>query len=196
MRYVFTGLMLLFSVLSVQAQDKGFMNAHVNEKGDTVFEASIDAVTIIDKRHFESNLDKSNFNKLKRNVYAVYPYAQMAGEIYLQMHADMDELDKRRKRKKYKKATQKDLEAEFEDKLRDLTVTQGRILVQLINRETGNNCYQLIKELKSPIAAWTWQLVAKRWDYDLKAAYVPADNPDLELILQMIEAEELTQAGP
>lgn len=185
-------LIILFVAFAatLPAQDTSiYTNAHVTETGDTVYESSIAPVTIIDKKYFSSNLARSKFNKLKRNVTIVYPYAKIAGTLYTEMNTELDEMDKRRKQRKYKKARQRELEAEFEEKLRDLTTTQGKILVMLINRETGNNCYELIKELKNPLVAWGWQLVAKRWDYDLKEAYVPEDNPDIELILQLIEEE-------
>lgn len=167
-----------------------YTEAFVNDNGDTVYTASIDRVTIVDKREFATYKEKSDFNKLKRNVGVVYPYALMAGELYREMNDTLGQFDKKRHERRYKKEREKALKEEFTDQLKDLTVTQGKILVMLINRETGNNCYQLIKDVKNPFAAWTWQIVAKHWDYDLKEAYVPEDNPDLELILTMIKSED------
>lgn len=167
-----------------------YSEAFVNDQGDTVYTASIDRVTIVDKREFASDKERSDFNKLKRNVSVVYPYALIAGELYREMNDTLNSFDRKRQAKRYKKDREKALKEEFTDQLKDLTVTQGKILVKLINRETGNNCYELIKDVKNPFAAWTWQIVAKHWDYDLKEPYVPEDNPDLELILTMIKSEQ------
>lgn len=183
-------LLLIVGLKQVAFAQQEYTEAFVNEAGDTVYVASLDKVTIVDKRTFASNKERSDFNKLKRNVSVVYPYAMIAGELYREMNDTLDQFDKKRQTRKYKKAKEKALKEEFTDQLKDLTVTQGKILVMLINRETGNNCYELIKDLKSPFAAWTWQIVAKHWDYDLKEPYIPEDNPDLELILTMIKAEE------
>ncbi|MDX2003548.1 MAG: DUF4294 domain-containing protein [Chitinophagales bacterium] len=152
---------------------------------DSMF-VELTPVTVITKK-FANNKEKSDFNKLKRNVTKVYPYAKMAGEIYKDMVAEIDGMDKRREKKKYKKNQERDLRAEFEDSIKNLTVTQGKILVMLINRETGNNCYALIKDLKNPVTAMFYQIMAKKYDYDLKAEYVPANNPDIELIIDAIE---------
>lgn len=185
--FIFLGLIMNTTVAFAQQE---YTEAFINDEGDTVYTASIDKVTIVDKREFATYKERSDFNKLKRNVSVVYPYALIAGELYLEMNDTLGQFNKKRHARKYKKSREKELKEEFTDQLKDLTVTQGKILVMLINRETGNNCYQLIKDVKNPFAAWTWQIVAKHWDYDLKEPYVPEDNPDLELILTMIKSEE------
>lgn len=186
-------LLLLLSAAStvLHAQDTTkYMTGQVTAEGDTLFTASIEPVTIYDKRVFKSDLDKANFNKLKRNLTVVYPYAKMAREIYEGMQEDMAGLDKKRQQKKYKKGREEELKAEFEQKLKNLTTTQGKLLVMLINRYTGNNCYGLIKELKGGMAAFGWNMVGKRYGYDLKAPYVAADNPDIELIMTLLEGDD------
>lgn len=186
-------LLLLLSAASMvlHAQDTTkYMTGQVTAEGDTIFTASIEPVTIYDKRVFKSDLDKSNFNKLKRNLTVVYPYAKMAREIYESMQEDMADMDKKRQQKKYKKGREEELKAQFEEKLKDLTVTQGKLLIMLINRYTGDNCYGLIKELKGGMAAFGWNIVGKRYGYDLKAPYIPADNPDIELIMGLLEEDD------
>jgi Skp family chaperone for outer membrane proteins len=111
----------------------------------------------------------------------------MAREIYQDIQDDLADIDKKRKEKKYLKEREKALKAEFEEQLKNLTVSQGKVLVQLINRETGNQCYSLIKELKSPVAAAFWQMIAKRHGYDLKAPYLASENPELEFIVRSLE---------
>jgi hypothetical protein len=155
---------------------------------DTFFIAStLKRIDIISKKHFSSSKEESDFNRLRRNVMIVYPYAKMAGAIYAQLKDDLETIGKKRKQNKYLRQKEDELRERFEDKLKDLTVTQGAILVKLINRETGNNCYDLIKELKSPAAAFFWNVWAKKYDYNLKEPYKPEDNPDLELIVKALE---------
>lgn len=156
---------------------------------DTFFIASpLKRIDIISKKHFNSSKEESDFNRLRRNVMIVYPYAKMAAAIYEQIHHDLETIGKKRKQNKYLRQKEDELRERFEEKLKDLTVTQGAILVKLINRETGNNCYELIKELKSPAAAFFWNVWAKKYDYDLKAEYKPEENPDIELIISAIES--------
>ncbi len=191
MRQTTTLFILMLVSLGLWAQDTtGYMPGRVTSEGDTLFMASIDPVTIIQKRKFASIKEQSDFRKLQRNLAIVYPYAKMAKEIYAGMQEDMNNLDKRRQKKKYRKDREEELRAEFEEKLKDLNTTQGKLLIMLVNRYTGDNCYGLIKELKSGVAAFTWNLVGKRWGYDLKAPYVAADNPDIELIVSVLEQQD------
>lgn len=192
-KWLILGVIGLLASMQVYAQEE-YTEGFLDENGDTVYTSDIVQVLVIDKKHFASNKEKSDFNKLKRNVQIVWPYVKMAEEVYAEMQTDMAELDRRRQKKKYRKGRSKDLQEEFTDELKDLTTTQGKILVQLINRQTGNNCYELIKELKSPIAAFTWNLVAKRWDYDLKEPYnrEAPENENLEYIIMLLEHEEIT----
>lgn len=191
MKPTFTLLVILLVATTTWAQDTtGFMPGHITPEGDTMFVASIDPVTILDKRVFGSSKERSDFKKLQRNIAIVYPYAKMAKEIYEDMHEDMADMKKHRQQRKYKKNREEELKTEFEEKLKNLNTTQGKLLIMLINRYTGDDCYGLIKELKSGIAAFTWNLVGKRWGYDLKAPYVATDNPDIELIMRALEEND------
>jgi hypothetical protein len=188
MKYTATIILVWLAVQGLWAQDTtAYMRTHVTAEGDTIYAASIDPVTIIDKRVFTSVKDQSDFRKLQRNLKIVYPYAKMARQIYADMQQEMADINKHRQQKKYKKAKEEQLKAEFEEKLKKLTTTQGKLLVMMINRYTGNDCYGLIKELKNGFAAFTWNLVGKRYGYDLKAPYVPADNTDMEMIIRALE---------
>ncbi len=184
-----TFLVLMVAIgTTLQAQS---MHRFVTPEGDTIFVASIEPVTIQEPRQFKNDLERSNFRKLQRNLKKVYPYAKMAQEIYGNMQEDMADMGKRRQVKKYKKAQEEELRTKFEAELKNLTTTQGKLLIMLINRYTGNNCYALIKELKGGISAFTWNIVGKRWGYDLKDPYVAADNTDIELIIKALEEEDL-----
>jgi hypothetical protein len=123
----------------------------------------------------------------------------MAGALHQQINGDLEDLDKKRKKNKYLKVKEDELKEQFENKLKNLTVNQGKVLIKLINRETGNNCYQLIKDLKSPAAAFFWNMWAKKYDYNLKEPYVAEENQDLEMIVRLIEMQDedtLSQKKP
>ena len=99
------------------------------------------------------------------------------------------EAEKRKDYRHYRKDLEKEMRGKFEKELRDLTIGQGKVLVKLINRETANNCYGIIKEVKGGFSAWTWQLVAKHYDYNLKEAYDPNKERILELAIKSLGAE-------
>ena len=154
--------------------------------GDTLPLVRLDAINI-QSRQFSDPFEEARFNKLRQKVIKVYPYALMAKTIIAEIDSNIEKAGRRRAVKKYKKSKEAQLMDSFKEEISNLTVSQGKILVKLINRETGNSCYRLIRELKGGIAAFIWQRVAKRWDYDLKEKYVPEDEPDLEFIIKTLE---------
>jgi hypothetical protein len=85
-----------------------------------------------------------------------------------------------------------ELRAEFEQDMKSMTVTQGRILVKLIDRQTGHTSYDLVKQLRGSFQAWMWQGVAKVFGNDLKGEYDPeGDDKLVESIVRRIENGEL-----
>src|SRR5690606_17849324 len=92
----------------------------------------------------------------------------------------------------YLKLAEAELRAEFEQEIKGLTVTQGRILVKLIDRETGHTSYELVKQLKGAFQAWMWQGIAQLFGNDLKGEYdAQGDDRLVESIVRRIENGEL-----
>ena len=95
----------------------------------------------------------------------------------------------------YVKVAEAELRAEFEAEVKDLTVSQGKVLVKLIDRETGQTSYELVKQLRGSFVAFMWQGLARLFDQDLKSQYDPEGNDAaMELIVQRIERGELPVA--
>ena len=91
-------------------------------------------------------------------------------------------------RKHYLKSREKELKKEFTDPLTNLSVYQGKVLMKLINRQTGNNCYDLIKEYKGGVTARFYQTVAFFFDSNLKQPYnAEAEDRQIEDIVQEVE---------
>jgi len=94
----------------------------------------------------------------------------------------------KKERKRIIKSREKDLKKEFADKLTNLSVYQGKVLMKLIYRETGNNCYNLIQEYKGGFTAGFWQTIAILFGSNLKQNYEPQDKDrPIEIIVQDVE---------
>ena len=97
-----------------------------------------------------------------------------------------------RAKKKFIKKTEAELKDQFERDLKKLTVTQGRILIKLIDRETGSTSYALVKELRGGLQAFFWQGLARLFGSNLKSEYkADAEDQLIESIVQQIERGEL-----
>jgi len=130
------------------------------------------------------------WTRLRNAVYVTYPYARIAGVTINDINSHLNGVSSKKKRKEYIKTREKELKAQFGDPLENLSVYQGKILMKLINRQTGNNCYDIIKEYKSGVTARFYQTVAfffggnLKQDWDLKE---PADRL-IESFVQEIDA--------
>ena len=111
------------------------------------------------------------YSRLRNAVYVTYPYARKAGVVINDVNAHLVAVDDNGDRKKYIKSREKELKKEFSDPLSNLSVYQGKVLMKLINRQTGNNCYELIKEFRGGLQARMYQTVAFFFGSNLKQQY-------------------------
>jgi hypothetical protein len=130
----------------------------------------------------------AEWSRLRNAVYVTYPYAKAAGRVINEINGQLVNVVDKQERKRIIKSREKDLKKEFADKLMNLSVYQGKVLMKLIYRETGNNCYQLIQEYKGGFNAGFWQTVAILFGSNLKQNYDPADKDHaMEIIVQDVE---------
>jgi hypothetical protein len=113
---------------------------------------------------------------LEMKVKKVYPIAKVAAIKLAEYNRVYTSFRTNRERKDYVKDVEKQLFAEFESDLRKMKVSEGRILIKLLDRETGNSSYEIIKEFKGGFSAFFWQSVAKLFGHDLKAEYDPVNE--------------------
>ena len=121
------------------------------------------------------------YNRLRNAVYVTYPYARIAGITLNDVNAHLVAVTSKSARKDYIKTREKELKEQFSDPLTNLSVYQGRVLMKLINRQTGNNCYNLIKEYRGGLSARVYQTVAFFFGSTLKQDYDLNDPTDRQI---------------
>jgi len=127
------------------------------------------------------------WTRLRNAVYVTYPYARKAGLIINDINKKMESMPESQ-HKAYIQSREKELKKEFTAPLTNLSVYQGRVLMKLINRQTGNNCYNIIKEYKGGFTAGFWQTVAFFFGSSLKQPYDPIDEDrEIEMIVREVE---------
>ncbi len=129
------------------------------------------------------------YNRLRNAVYVTYPYARTAGITLNDVAAHLKKVPSKTERKKYIKSREKELKQKFSDPLTNLSVYQGKVLMKLINRQTGNDCYEIIKEYKGGLNARMYQTVAFFFSSNLKQDYHTTDASDrqIEAIVKEID---------
>ncbi len=184
---------LLCPVTELSAQetqkDTAVLVRAMVEGSDTIPIIELPEVLVYKSRDFDYLYLKRRYRRMIRNIKKAYPYAQIAGVKLKELDDHLATLESEKEQKAYIKLAEKDIMGQFEKEVKKLTVTQGIILVKLIDRETGRTSYQVIKELKGGFTAFFWQGIARIFGNNLKTKYDP-ENQDkvMEDIVLGIEA--------
>lgn len=201
---VFPVILIIFLAAKLQAQNdtvktdsisgRGYLIQNVDRNGIVMPEVSIKEVTVVGRPTRES-ARRSDYRKYERLIYnlkKVYPYALIVRQKLSQVNYEMEQLRSDRERKEYIKKFEKDIFKAYEGDMRNMTITQGKLLIKLIDRETQNTSFNLIKEYRGGFTAAFWQGIARIFGANLKDEYDPfGDDALIEIILSDIEAGNL-----
>jgi hypothetical protein len=155
--------------------------------GDTLACIDIQEVFILLPRKFKNKREETRYWKLVRDLKITYPYAVLIKNKIEELNSKFMTLHTDKEKKEYIKQAEKELRGEYEGDLTDLTISQGRLLIKLVDRETGKTTYTLVKELRGTFQAIFWQTVARIFGSSLKAEYDPMGDDKLteELLLKI-----------
>jgi hypothetical protein len=152
------------------------------EKEAPKYFVQLNETVILESRVFKNDTLRYHYNQMKHYVKIVMPYANAAVKMFNEIDMATANASKK-ERRKFIKSKEKEIKSNFEDKLTSLNITQGRLLVKIVNRQLKTNCYDIVKELKNPVTAVYYQSWAKLNGINLNEQYNPEDNLDLEQIL-------------
>lgn len=193
----FIGLLLLLccSVVLVKAQEK-LPEPLKTGKNDTIrcYLTNVDGtlmpmvigpeVKIQDVRIFKTQADRDAYRRLRYNIYKVMPYAKYAAERYQQLQRSLATTTDKKTQKRMVDTCETQIKDLFKKEVENLTISQGEILIKLIDRQTGNTSYEMVKELKGGLKAFMFQSLARVFGHNLKENYDPNEEHDMEAILQ------------
>ncbi len=188
-KYLFL-LMIIMAGTAVDAQTGArdtLTTYAVIYNGDTIEAKTLHDLTIYGKISNANQAKRAQWTRLRNAIIVTYPYALRSGIILNEMNAKLEGMTDKSERKDYIKSREKELKKEFTDPLSNLSIYQGRVLMKLINRQTGNDCYDIIKEYKGGITARFYQTVAFFFSSNLKQPYEPrGDDHQMEMIVKEV----------
>jgi hypothetical protein len=194
---------MIFSILfsfSLKGQDSIFnvtdtlsgryyLLNNVTRDGETLPEIEIKEVSVRSSRSLASIFQDWRYQRLIFNIKRVYPYAIIVRERLWTVNQELYYITSEKERKKYLNQVEKDVFANYEDDMREMTITQGRLLIKLIDRETSNTSYELLQDYKGNFNAAFWQGIARIFGTNLKEEYDPSgEDLIIEYILNQIDA--------
>lgn len=184
-------LLLCFCFAGVEAQKRDSTEIMIGivEGNDTIIHKNIEEVLVFPKRKFKNKRQRRRYTRYILKVKKVYPVAVKARELLVKYEPEYYALEDRRDRRKLMKKLEKELLADHKEDLRKWSISDGRILLKLINRETDRTAYTLIKDFRGDIRAIFWQGIARIFSNNLKSDYDPEEEDRyLEEIVALIEA--------
>ena len=160
------------------------------EGNDTIYIDQIRASKVYSRLPKMKGREWRQYYRLVHNFSKAYPYALVAKKLVIEADSVIAaENLKGIKREKYINKVQKELFSVFESQMRSLTVSQGALIMKLVDREVGKSSYNIIKGYKSGITAGFWQGIAKMFGSDLKKPYDPeGEDAATEELVQSWEA--------
>ena len=193
----FIGFLLIFScgVLLVSAQEEqpqplklgknDTIRTYLTEEGGELMPMIVGPeVKIMDVRIFKTQADRDAYRRLRYNIYKVLPYAKYASQKYEQLQRSLATTTDKRRQKRMVDTCENDIKSLFKKEIENLTISQGEILIKLIDRQTGSTSYDMVKDLKGGLKAFMFQSLARLFGHNLKETYDPAEERDMEAILQ------------
>ncbi len=166
------------------------VEAYITPEGDTIPQSWLPTVMVSAVQTQALKNYWNNWTRLRNAVYVTYPYARTASKVIQSVNAQLANVQDEKIRKQIIKSREKELKRDFADKVTNLSVYQGKVLMKLINRETGNNCYQLVKEYKGGFNAGIWQTVAFVFGSSLKQPYNP-NGEDQEIEKLVVDVQKI-----
>ncbi len=164
----------------------------VEKDGVRIPEIDIKEVVIIGRPSTARKFPFYRYQRLIYNLKKVYPYVQVVRAKLDEANTALEKIPDERDRKKFLRKFEKEIFGEYEDDVRDMTITQGRLLIKLIDRETLNTSYDLIRQYRGTFSAAFWQSIARIFGTDLKAVYDPyGEDAVIEIILNEIQSGNL-----
>jgi len=157
--------------------------ALITDNGDTLILVDLDNVSITALRTFANDEEYRKYQRFRNYAAKVYPYAKEAIRIFRELEYASQHMSKKEKKKKIAEL-EKQLTKEFEEPLTNLTKLQGKIMIKMIEKETGQPIYHMIKDLKGGFKAFYWNAFSKLYSYDLKEGYNKGQYPVLDAVLQ------------
>ena len=164
-------------------------------EGDTIIRSEIELkeVIVFQPLKFISYDEAKRYILLRQRTLRVYQYAKLAADRLNILTERLNQINSKRKKRKYLRLIEDFIYDEFELELRKLSRSQGKILIKLIHRQTGNTTHQLVKELRNGWRALIYQTTASLFKLSLKDTYNPKEVYEdylIEDILQRAFSEE------
>ena len=189
-KVIYILILVVFPVFGLKSQERDTANFMLGiiEGNDTIIHKNLNEILVFPQKEFSSRRQEKRYSRYINKVKKVYPLAVEARRLLEKYEPEYIALEAQSDRRKLMKKLEKELLAEHKEKLKKWSISDGRILIKLIDRETKRTSYSLIKDFRGGVSAVFWQGIARIFRNNLKAEYDPlGEDRVLEEIVTLIE---------
>lgn len=155
---------------------------------DTLPHVDLAPVLVFPRKEFRNKAEEQRYWRLVWRVKKVLPYAKEAAVLLRKYEEEVPPDARRKERRVYVKKAEDELMKKYGPSIKKMSISDGRILIKLIDRETNHVSYDVIQEVKGGFPAVFWQGVARLFGNNLKTHYDPnGEDRQIEQIVRYIE---------
>lgn len=190
---VITTLFALFFIVHYgYAQEKrnigGYFVPVCIYEGDTIPYVNLPMVYIFKPLKFKNDKERMEYYKLVRNVKKVYPIAREINRTILETYEYLQTLPNEKARQKHIKRVEKGLKEQYTPQMKKLTFAQGKLLIKLVDRQSHQTSFELVRAFMGPFKAGFYQTFAALFGASLKKEYDPLGDDKLtERVVLLVE---------
>lgn len=164
----------------------------IEYEGEMIPWVRLGDVIVLGPHFFKNEKEKKKFYKIANNIKKVYPIACDIQKSINESIAKLDSLPDKRSKDEYMKRLEKDLMAQYKPRCKKLTLSQGKLLIKLIDRQCDQTSYQLIRTYMGKFKASTWNFFSSIFGASLKKEYDPeVDDRLTEICILLIESGQI-----
>lgn len=196
-RLIFLILLLSFIAVHLNAQEqtttiKGYVVPICVYKGDTIPSMRMPTLYVYKDLYFKNKKQQQEYNRLVRNVKKTLPIAKEVNRAIIETYEFLQTLPDEKAREKHLSMVEKSVKEQYTPRMKQLTLSQGKLLIKLVNRETSSSSYELVKAFLGPFKAGFYQAFAAIFGASLKKEYHPEDEDAMiERIIILVENGQL-----
>ncbi|MBQ0115261.1 MAG: DUF4294 domain-containing protein [Bacteroidales bacterium] len=146
------------------------------ETGDTLAMLVFNEITVFPKERFRNKQEEEFYWKTVRDVRRTLPYAKLISETLLETYEYMGTYKNEKEKQAYMRQFEKQIFNQYKPVMKKLTKNQGKLLIQLIDRETNQNSYNIVKAFLGTFKAGFWQTFGRFFGVSLKQGFHPNTN--------------------
>jgi hypothetical protein len=164
----------------------------VLEGGDSIKYVEMNNVYVYGPLEFKNEKQRKAYYRLVFNVKKVLPIAKEVNRAIIETYEYLETLPNEEARKAHMKVVEKSIKAEYTPRMKKLSLSQGKLLIKLIYRETNSSSYDLVKAFLGSTRAIFYQSFAWMFGASLKKQYDPQGKDRLtERVVRLVEAGQL-----